>query len=102
MVIEEPSVVAAASNVARMARKLGGFHCDDFEQVMIGQIQIAKIEDLNEAVKNVKANKQKIIQMANDQDPILIKLGGGVVDLEIKTIETIKGPMIILHLLVNV
>lgn len=102
MVIEEPSVVAAASNVARMARKMGGFHCESIDQIMIGQIQIVDIDDIKEAVENIKANKEKIIKLANDQDPILIKLGGGVVDLKIRTIKTIKGPMIIIHLLVNV
>ena len=102
MVIEEPSVVAAASNVARMARKLGGFHCEKIEQVMIGQVQIAKIKNMDEAVKKIEANKEEIIQMANERDPILIKLGGGVKDIEIRPIETIKGPMIIVHLLVNV
>ncbi|MFX1385169.1 MAG: hydroxymethylglutaryl-CoA reductase, degradative [Promethearchaeota archaeon] len=102
MVIEEPSVVAAASNVARMARKFGGFHCEKIEQVMIGQIQIVKIKNMNDAVKNIEANKEKIIKLANDQDPILTKFGGGVVDLEIRPIETIKGPMIIVHLLVSV
>lgn len=102
MVIEEPSVVAAASNLAKTARKLGGFHCDKIKQVMIGQVQIVKIKNMEVAIKNIEANKEKIIKMANDQDPILIKLGGGVVDIEIRPIETIKGPMIIVHLLVNV
>ncbi|MFX1256559.1 MAG: hydroxymethylglutaryl-CoA reductase, degradative [Promethearchaeota archaeon] len=102
MVIEEPSVVAAASNVARMARKLGGFHCEKIKQVMIGQVQIVKIENVDDAVKNIEANKEKIIRLANEQDPILTKLGGGIVDLEIRPIETIKGSMIIVHLLVNV
>ncbi|NVM16801.1 MAG: hydroxymethylglutaryl-CoA reductase, degradative [Candidatus Lokiarchaeota archaeon] len=102
MVIEEPSVVAAASNVARMARKWGGFQCDKIKQIMIGQVQIVKIKNMDDAVKNIEANKEKIIKLANQKDPILIKLGGGVVDLEIRPIETIKGPMIIVHLLVNV
>ncbi len=102
MVIEEPSVVAAASNLARMARKCGGFHCEKIKQVMIGQVQIMNISDIDQAVIKIKANKEKIIQLANDQDPILIKLGGGAVDLEVKSIETIKGPMVIVHLLVNV
>ncbi|MFX0025580.1 MAG: hydroxymethylglutaryl-CoA reductase, degradative [Candidatus Hermodarchaeota archaeon] len=102
MVIEEPSVVAAASNLARSTRKLGGFHCDKIKQVMIGQIQIVKVKDMEAAIKNVEANKEKIIKLANEQDPILIKLGGGMIDLEIRPIDTIKGPMIIVHLLVNV
>jgi hydroxymethylglutaryl-CoA reductase len=102
MVIEEPSVVAAASNLARMTRKWGGFHCEKIDQVMIGQVQIVNIKNMDVAIKNIEVNKEKIIKMANDKDPILIKLGGGVVDLEIRPIETIKGPMIIVHLLVNV
>ncbi len=102
MVIEEPSVVAAASNIARMTRKKGGFQCEKIKPIMIGQVQIVNIENTDEAVKNVEANKDKIIQMANEKDPILIKLGGGVIDLEIRPLETIKGPMIIVHLLVNV
>ncbi|MFX1236104.1 MAG: hydroxymethylglutaryl-CoA reductase, degradative [Promethearchaeota archaeon] len=102
MVIEEPSVVAAASNLARMARKHGGFHCEKIKQVMIGQIQIANVPNIDEALQKIKTSKEKIIQLANNQDPILIKLGGGAVDLEIRPIETIRGPMIIVHLLVNV
>ncbi|MFW9949709.1 MAG: hydroxymethylglutaryl-CoA reductase, degradative [Candidatus Thorarchaeota archaeon] len=102
MVIEEPSVVAAASNVARMARKLGGFHSEKIKQVMIGQVQIVKVKNMDEAIKNIEANKEKIIKLANDKDPILIRLGGGVVDLEIRPLETIRGPMIIVHLIVNV
>ncbi|MBD3194909.1 MAG: hydroxymethylglutaryl-CoA reductase, degradative [Candidatus Lokiarchaeota archaeon] len=102
MVIEEPSVVAAASNVARMTRKSGGFHCDSIKQIMIGQVQIVNINDVENAVKKIEDNKEKLIKIANEQDPILVKLGGGAVDLEIRPIETIKGPMIIIHLLVNV
>jgi hydroxymethylglutaryl-CoA reductase len=102
MVIEEPSVVAAASNVARMTRKWGGFQSEKITQVMIGQVQIVDIKDMDEAMENIKTHKEEIIKLANKQDPILIKLGGGVVDIEIRPIDTIKGPMIIVHLLVNV
>jgi hydroxymethylglutaryl-CoA reductase len=102
MVIEEPSVVAAASNLARMTRKHGGFQCEKITQIMIGQVQILDIKNIELATKKIKANKEKIINLANDQDPILTKFGGGVIDIEIRPIETIKGPMIIVHLLVNV
>jgi len=102
MVLEEPSVVAAASNIARMTRDTGGFHCDKIDQIMIGQIQIVDIEDIPAAIKQIEAHKEKIIKMANDKDPILIKFGGGVVDVKTRPIETKKGPMIIVHLLVNV
>ena len=102
MVIEEPSVVAAASNLARMTRKHGGFHCEKITQIMIGQVQILDIKNIELAIKKIKANKEKIINLANDQDPILTKFGGGVMDIEVRPIETIQGPMIIVHLLVNV
>jgi len=102
MVIEEPSVVAAASNAAKMARKHGGFHSEDVPPIMISQIQITKLKDI-EAAKNVlEAKKQDLLKIANKQDPLLNKLGGGAQDIEIREIQTNKGKMIILHLLVNV
>lgn len=102
MAIEEPSVVAAASNAAKMARKHGGFYSDEVKSIMISQIQIAKIENLEEAKKALNVNKERIITLANRQDPLLNELGGGAVDLEIRQIRTNKGVMIIVHLLVNV
>jgi len=102
MVLEEPSVVAAASNIAQMTRDTGGFHCEKIDQIMIGQVQIVDIEDVPKAVSEIEAHKEKIIKMANEQDPILIKFGGGVVNVKVRPIETKKGPMIIVHLLVNV
>ena len=102
MVIEEPSVVAAASNAAKMARKHGGFHSEDVPPIMISQIQITKLKDI-EAAKNIlEMKKQVLLKIANDQDPLLNKLGGGAQNIEIHEIQTNKGKMIILHLLVNV
>ena len=102
MVIEEPSVVAAASNAAKMARKHGGFHSDEVKPIMISQIQITQLKDIEVAKESLKKSKDLLLKIANEQDPILNKLGGGAQDIEIREIHTNKGKMLILHLLVNV
>jgi hydroxymethylglutaryl-CoA reductase len=102
MVIEEPSVVAAASNGARFARKHGGFYSEKVESIMISQIQLIKLEDIEKAKKKILENKNILLNIANDQDPFLCKLGGGAFDFELREISTRKGNMLILHLLVNV
>ena len=102
MVIEEPSVVAAASNAAKMARKHGGFHSENVQSVMIAQIQVTQLEDIEIAKEYLGKNKERLLKIANEQDPLLNKLGGGAQDIEIREIQTKKGKMIILHLLVNV
>ena len=102
MVIEEPSVVAAASNAARMARKHGGFQSENVPSVMISQIQITHIPDIESAKKIIADNKDQILKIANEQDPILNELGGGALDLELRDLNTGKGKMLIIHLLVNV
>ncbi|MFH1978297.1 MAG: hydroxymethylglutaryl-CoA reductase, degradative [Candidatus Aenigmatarchaeota archaeon] len=102
MVIEEPSVVAASSKAAKIARTSGGFktNCDD--PIMIGQMQIVNVPDLEAAEKNVKENSSEIIKMANEKDPVLIKYGGGVTGINTRVIDTQKGKMLIVHLHVNV
>ncbi|MFX1269349.1 MAG: hydroxymethylglutaryl-CoA reductase, degradative, partial [Promethearchaeota archaeon] len=102
MVIEEPSVVAAASNAARIARKHGGFFSEKVDSIMISQIQITNLTDVKQAKKILLENKKNILKIANDQDPILVKLGGGAYDFELRDINTRKGAMLIIHLLVNV
>lgn len=101
MVLEEPSVVAAASYSAKLTRPVGfQTNCDD--PIMIGQIQVVDVENLEKAKGNILKNKDEIIRKANDKDPVLIKHGGGVKDIEVRIIETPKGRMLIIHLLVNV
>jgi hydroxymethylglutaryl-CoA reductase len=104
MVTEEPSVIAAASNGARFARKYGGFHCEPVTSIMIGQIQITHIspEEIESVKKFIMEQKTRLISKANRCDALLIKLGGGAMDLQIRQLDTSRGPMIILHLLVNV
>ena len=102
MVIEEPSVVAAASKIAKIAREKGGFRSDEVESIMISQIQLTKLKDIDSAKENIAKNKEKILSIANEQDPLLNQLGGGAKDLEVREIQTRKGKMLILHLLVDV
>lgn len=102
MVLEEPSVVAAASNAAKMTRNSGGIFTSATEPIMIGQIQIVKVKDPRAAVLKVLENKDSLIELANAQDPTLIKLGGGVKDVESRLVVSPLGPMVVVHLLVDV
>ena len=101
MAIEEPSVVAAASNAAKMAREKGGFWTSSTEPIMIGQIQAVDIPDPYSAKMRILAKKEEILKLANEQDPVLVKFGGGAKDLQVRIIDTIKGTMVITHLLVD-
>jgi len=102
MVLEEPSVVAAASNAAKIMRKNGGIKSITTGPIMIGQIQVVNVKDPYYAKMIVLENKDEIIKIGNEQDPILVKLGGGVKDIEARIIESPIGPMLIVHLIVNV
>jgi hydroxymethylglutaryl-CoA reductase len=101
MAIDEPSVVAAASYAAKMARPRGGFFTSSTEPIMIGQIQAVDIDDPYGAKMAILAAKDKIIKKANEQDPMLISVGGGAKDLDVKVIETDTGPMVITELHVD-
>jgi hydroxymethylglutaryl-CoA reductase len=101
MAIEEPSVIAAASNAAKMARVKGGFFANCTNPIMIGQIQAIDVKDPYGAKISIISAKEEIIAKANEQDPILVSLGGGAKDLDVKVIDTIKGPMVITELFVD-
>jgi hydroxymethylglutaryl-CoA reductase len=101
MAIEEPSVVAAASNAAKMARDGGGFHTSSTGPVMIGQIQAVGIKDPHAARMRILDAKEEILKKANDQDPLLVSVGGGAKDLDAKVINTITGQMVITELHVD-
>ncbi len=101
MAIEEPSVVAAASNAAKMTRKYGGFKTSNSGPVMIGQIQTVKIKDPHGARMAILAQKDELLKKANDQDPKLVSVGGGAKDLEVKVIDTARGQMVISELIVD-
>ena len=100
MVIEEPSVVAGASFAARLARAGGGFHAETTEPLMIGQIQVLDLSDLGAAAAKILAQKQKLIDLANSTDPIVVSLHGGARDIEVRALpESPAGPMLVVHLL---
>ena len=101
MAIEEPSVIAAASNGARMARVKGGFTTSSTKPIMIGQIQVVNIKDPPKAREAVLKIKRQIIKRANEQDPILTSLGRGAKDIQVKILDSIAGPMVIVELLVD-
>ncbi|MFQ6068380.1 MAG: hydroxymethylglutaryl-CoA reductase, degradative [Candidatus Bathyarchaeia archaeon] len=101
MAIEEPSVVAAASYAAKMAREGGGFHTTSTPPIMIGQIQVVGIKDPYRARMAIYAYKEDIIKKANEQDPVLVSVGGGAKDLEAKIIHTPVGSMLITELYVD-
>nr|MDO8043499.1 hydroxymethylglutaryl-CoA reductase, degradative [Candidatus Baldrarchaeota archaeon] len=102
MVIEEPSVVAAASNAAKMTRSKGGIHTSSTGPIMIGQIQLVDVKDPYAQKMRILEEKEEIIKIANEQDPVLVKFGGGAKDVEVRVIDSPKGPMVITHLIVDV
>ncbi len=103
MAIEESSVVAAASHAAKLCRAGGGITSIASESIMISQVQLTKIKDPYGAKVKILENKEEILKIANEQDPILVKLGGGAKDIEVRVIHhPLVGPMVITHLLVDV
>ena len=103
MAVEEASVIAAASNSAKIARMGGGFFTSATEPIMTGQIQIINVLDPYNARERILEREKDIIELANKQDPILIKFGGGCKGINVKVLpNTIKGTMVITELLVDV
>lgn len=101
MATEEPSVVAAASNAAKIARQRGGFTTSSTDPVMIGQIQLTGVADPEEARSAILEKKDEIMDLCNSKDPMLVKYGGGARDVEVRVISTDRGPMVITHILVD-
>ena len=100
-VLEEPSVVAAASNMAKRCHANGGFTSDNDDPVMIGQIQVVGCDDPGAAKASVLENSAELVESCNAVDPILVKFGGGCRDIRARIIETDSGPMVIVHILVD-
>ncbi|MFH1127740.1 MAG: hydroxymethylglutaryl-CoA reductase, degradative [archaeon] len=101
MALEEPSVVAAASNMAKVARAKGGFFTSATEPVMIGQIQITDVSDPYFVKQTILSHKKEIVELANKQDPVLVKFGGGARDVSVRVLDSIVGPMVVVHLMVD-
>lgn len=101
LVVEESSVVAGLSNAANMARSGGGFFTSNSGPIMIAQIQAVNLPDPFGAKMKIYEKRDEILQISNQQDPILVKLGGGARDLEVRVLDTKAGPMVITHLIVD-
>jgi hydroxymethylglutaryl-CoA reductase len=101
MATEEPSVVAAASNAAKMARPTGGFTATSTEPVMISQIQIVKCPSPKDAEREILSAKKEILEKANQQDPTLVSKGGGAKDLRVRILPSQVGTLVIAELLVD-
>lgn len=103
MVIEEPSVVAGASFMARLAQSGGGFKAETDPSVMIGQMQVMGISDMDSARARILAAKTDLIREAEGIDPLLMQHGGGLKDIEVRSIaESSVGPFLVVHLLIDV
>jgi len=100
MVIEEPSVVAGASYMAKLVRSGGGFTAKTTESKMIAQIQILELKDLETAKRQLLEHKEELLNAADKVDQVITQLGGGARDLEVRMIqESPVGPMLVVHLI---
>src|SRR6188768_1112390 len=98
MVVEEPSVIAAASNAARMIRQGGGFRAEVVESLMIGQVQITEVEHPAEAVARLEAAAERLLSLATKAVPNLIARGGGPRAIDVRDL---GQRCIVLHVLVD-
>lgn len=100
MCIEEPSVVAGASFAARLARGGGGLSATATDSLMIAQIQVLDLADPWSARHELLAQKQRLLDLANQTDPVIVGLHGGARDVEARVLEeTPVGSMLVVHLL---
>jgi len=103
MVIEEPSVIAGASFMAKLVRAGSGFIASTTPPEMIGQMQVLDVKDLMAASMNLHEHKAELLAEADAVDPVLKKFGGGARDLEVRIIEDSPiGPFLVLHLIYDV
>ncbi|MDW3683182.1 hydroxymethylglutaryl-CoA reductase, degradative [Cupriavidus sp. CV2] len=103
MVVEEPSVVAAASFMAKLARESGGFETSSTGPLMRAQVQVLGITDPYGARQAVLKQRAAILDVANSRDKVLSGLGGGCKDIEVHVFpDTPRGAMVVIHLIVDV
>jgi hydroxymethylglutaryl-CoA reductase len=103
MAIEEPSVVAGASFMAKLVRAGGGFQTSSSAPLMIGQMQVINLVNLEAAKLKLYERKAELLAAADEIDPILKKFGGGARDLEVRVFEKSSiGPFLVVHLIYDV
>src|SRR5690625_140487 len=104
MAVEEPSIVASASYMAKIVREAGGFTTESTERIMIGQIQVVVSPDFAKTKQAILAEKEMLIAAANDAYPSMKARGGGAKDLEVRIIndgDSSYSKMLIVHLFVD-
>ena len=101
MVVEEPSVVAAASNAAKMVRQGGGFTAEIDPPLMISQIQLTDVDDVPGAMHRVLAHKGEILERADRAIPGLVARGGGARDLEVRALGQASDRMMVVHVIID-
>ncbi|MCO4764302.1 MAG: 3-hydroxy-3-methylglutaryl-CoA reductase, partial [Myxococcales bacterium] len=103
MVIEEPSVVAACSNAARLLRSGNGIVTEATAPEMIGQIQLCDVPDLEAGRKAILADADRLVELANQGHPRLLARGGGARSIDVRVFpESEIGPMLIVHIIIDV
>lgn len=103
LVVEEPSIVAALSAAAKLARGSGGFRAESTPPILIGQIQVIDVPDMAQAKSALLARRQEILDLANSFHPRMVARGGGAVDIEVcsHAMSGMDAEMLVLHLLVD-
>ncbi|HEX7391175.1 MAG TPA: hydroxymethylglutaryl-CoA reductase, degradative, partial [Acidiphilium sp.] len=101
MATEESSVVAAVCNSARQCYDAGGFTTSMSGCLMIAQIQLTGVSNPRAARLSILEHANEAAKLCDECDPMLVRLGGGFRDLEVRVIETESGPMVITHIIVD-
>ena len=99
--LEESSVVAAASNMAKRCHAKGGFSSNNDAPMMIAQIQLLDVADHDAAIQQIEKNKLQLMELANSLPSTMIRLGGGCKNITTRLLETLSGPMLIVHIHVD-
>ena len=105
MAVEEPSVVAAVSFAAKIVREGGGFFAEADDPIMIGQVQLTRYGNPEEATQKLLAHKEQLLALANSFHPSMLKRGGGAKDIDIRVLPAPEGPkaepILVLHLYID-
>src|SRR5699024_2411401 len=104
MAVEEASIVASASYIAKIVREAGGFKAEATDRIMIGQVQVVVCADFELAKEAVASNEEMLVKAANDVYPRIVKRGGGAEDLDVRILDeghSSYNKMSLVHLYAN-
>ncbi len=101
MAVEEPSIVAAASNAARLVRLSGGFFAEATPPIMTTQVQMDEVPEAHKAAERLMEDREELLRLADQAIPNMVRRGGGCRDLEIRVLDADEG-LLVVHLYVEV